>query len=62
MSSSVKYKVVDPQVDSDNNNMGESNLIKEKVINNPSQSGQVEIKREYLYPIPNTYNLVLNGA
>ena len=27
-----------------------------------SQSGQVEIKIEYLYPIPNTYNLVLNGA
>ena len=25
-----------------------------------SQSGQVEIKIEYLYPIPNTYNL--NGA
>ena len=23
------------QVDSDNNNMGESNMIKEKVINNP---------------------------
>ena len=38
MSSSVKYKVVDPQVDSDNNNMGESNLIKEKFINNPRPS------------------------
>ena len=24
-----------PKVDSDNNNMGESNMIKEKVINNP---------------------------
>ena len=54
------------QVDSDNNNLGESNMIKEKVINNPfrrvSQSGQVEIKLEYLYTITNTYNLVLNKA
>ena len=40
------------QVDNNNNNMGESNMIKEKVINNPSI--------EYLYFIP--YNLVLNGA
>ena len=36
------------QVDSNNNNLGESNMIKEKVINNPcylgkSQRGQVEI-------------------
>ena len=30
------------QVDSNNNNLGESNMIKEKVINNPSI--------EYLYP------------
>ena len=43
-------------------------MIKEKFIKNPkllvskvSQSGQLEIKIEYLYPIPNanTYNLVL---
>ena len=27
------------QVDSDNNNMGESNMIKEKVINNPLHLG-----------------------
>ena len=26
------------------------------------QSGQVDIKIEYLYPIPNTYNLVLDFA
>ena len=58
------------QVDSKNNNLGESNMIEEKVIKNPyllgirrvGQSGQVEIKIEYLYPVPNTYNLVLNGA
>ena len=43
-------------------------MIVEKVIEKPkpfrqvSQSGQAEIKIEYLYPIPNTYNLVLNGA
>ena len=41
-------------MDSDNNNLGESNMSKEK-------SGQVEINIEYLYPIPNTY-IVLNGA
>ena len=40
------------QVDSDNNNLGESNMIKEKVINN----------LPYPMPIPNTYNLVFNGA
>ena len=28
------------QVDSDNNNMGESNMIKEKVINNPLHLGE----------------------
>ena len=56
------------QVDSENKNNGESNMIVEKVIEKPkpfrqvSQSGQAEIKIEYLYPIPNTYNLVLNGA
>ena len=27
-----------------------------------SQSSKVEIKIEYLNPVPNTYNLVLNGA
>ena len=26
---------INDQVDSDNNNLGESNMIKEKVINNP---------------------------
>ena len=47
---------------------GESNMIKEKFYQKPitfrrvSQSGKVEIKIEYLYPIPTTYNLVLNGA
>ena len=49
------------QVDIDNNNMGESNMIKEKVINNPfrrvSQSGQVELKIEYLDLIPTTLYL-----
>ena len=34
------------QVDSDNNNLGESNMIKDK-----------EMKKEYLYPMY-TYNLV----
>ena len=50
------------QVDSDNNNWGESNMIKKKVIHiitfrRLSQSGQIEIeiieleiKIEYLYP------------
>ena len=33
-----------------------------KTFRRVSQSGQVEIKIEYLYPIPNTCNLVLNGA
>ena len=44
------------QVYSNNNNLGKSNVIKEKVINNPvvSQSGQVEIKIEYLQGIPYT--------
>ena len=48
----VKMSKDDPndQVDSDNNNLGESKMIKEKVINNLP------------YPIPNTYNLVLNRA
>ena len=52
--SSKKY-----QVDSNNNNLGESNMIKEKIINNPyirggSQSGPVEIEIEYLYLQPCT--------
>ena len=45
----------------DNNNLGESNMIKEKLsttFRRVCQSGQVEIKIEYLYTIPNTYNLV----
>ena len=46
--------------DSENNNQGEFNMIKEKYIKNPitfskvNQSGQVKI----LYPKPNTYNFV----
>ena len=32
------------QVDSDNNNLGESNMIKEKVINNPWLLGVAEWK------------------
>ena len=41
------------QVDSNNNNLGESKMFKEKIINN-----HLEIKIEYLYTIPNTYNLL----
>ena len=54
------------QVDS-NNNMGVHHDQGEGyqqpiTFSRVSQSGQVEIKIEYLYPIPNTYNLVLNVA
>ena len=51
--------------------MGESNVQHDQgkgyqqqpiTFRRVSQSGQVEIKIEYLYTIPNTYNLVLNGA
>ena len=61
------HPAINYQVDSDNNNLGESNMIKEGyqqpiTFRRVSQSCQVEIKIEYLYPIPYTYNLVLNGA
>ena len=52
------------QVDGNSNNLGESNMIKEKFIKNPKtfrrvcQSGQVEIKIEYLYPIQGVNQLV----
>ena len=61
------------QVDSENNNQGESNMIKEKFIKKPitfsrvSQSGQVEIKIGYLYsytlnPIPTTLYTELDNV
>ena len=53
------------QVDSKNNNLGESNMIKEKVIKNPYLLGELVRVAKWKYLIPgntNTYNLVLNVA
>ena len=54
-------------MDSNNNNLGVQHDQGEGcqqpiTFRRVSQSGQMEIKIQYLYPITNTCNLILNGA